>query len=100
MPSYKIHYTDRASKDQQDLYEYLLEKWGIQTVKKLDVKIEQSLNLIAKQPEMYPATGQKTSIRRCVISKQTSLYYRVNKYNIELLTFFDTRQHPSNKRLT
>ena len=99
MPNYKIHYTDRASLDQQNLYEYLLEKWGMQTVKKLDVKIEQSLSLIAQQPEMYPAAGQKTSIRRCVISKQTSLYYRVKKYNIELLAFFDTRQHPLKRKL-
>lgn len=98
MPNYKIHYTDRASKDQQDLYEYLLEEWGMQTVKKLDAKIEKSLRLIAQRPEMYPAS-QQTSIRRCVISKQTSLYYRVKKYNIELLTFFDTRQDPKKQNL-
>ncbi|MEX2595996.1 MAG: type II toxin-antitoxin system RelE/ParE family toxin [Salibacteraceae bacterium] len=98
MPNYKIYYTDRASQDQQELYEYLLEKGGMQTVKKLDAKIEKSLSLIAQRPEMNPSS-QQTSIRRCVISKQTSLYYRVNKYNIELLTFFYTRQHPSKKKL-
>jgi plasmid stabilization system protein ParE len=99
MPGYKIHYTTRASLDQQKLYDYLLEKWGIQTVKKLDAMIEQNLNLIALQPDMFPAAGKKTSIRRCVISKQTSLYYRVRERHIELLTFFDTRQHHSKKKL-
>jgi plasmid stabilization system protein ParE len=99
MPAYRIRYTIRASRNQEDLYEYLLWKWGINTVKKLDEKIEKILKSIAEQPEMFPASNQRTSIRRCVITKQTILFYRISSFDIELLAFFDTRQNPRKTQL-
>lgn len=48
---------------------------------------------------MYPATDRRDNVRRCVITKQTILYYRVRKNKIELITLFDSRQNPLKRKL-
>jgi len=94
-----IQYPDKANKDLLALYLYLQQEWGIKTVDKLDKKIEKTLDLIAETPEMYPPSAYRNNTRRCVISKQTSIYYRIRPKAIEVLTIFDMRQHPSKLKL-
>jgi plasmid stabilization system protein ParE len=48
---------------------------------------------------MYEASARKKSIRRCIISKQTALYYRVRRAEIEIVTIQDTRQNPRKLKL-
>ncbi len=42
---------------------------------------------------MFPLS-EKENIYKCVIVKQVSLYYRINKNQIELLRFWDNRRNP------
>jgi hypothetical protein len=51
--------------------------------------------LIQKDPEIFPKSEANKKIRKCVISKQTTLYYNFNNQEIRLLSLFDTRQNPS-----
>ncbi len=61
--------------------------------------LEKLIGLVAKSPLLYPATGKRKEVRRCVVSKQTSLYYRIEKEQIQLITLFDSHQHPSKRKL-
>lgn len=98
MANFRIRYTSQALKDQETIYEFVLQKWGLNSVIKLDKKIEKALELISKSPEICPSTSVK-NVRRCVITEQTTLYFRIINLEIELLTFFDTRQHPKKRKL-
>lgn len=89
-----IEWSPRSKKDYLKLLEYLQEEWGEKVVKKFNGRLQTVLKTIASKPQLYPASSRMKDVRRCVVSKQTSLYYRVKKNKIELITLFDTRQDP------
>ena len=45
-------------------------------------------------PISYPPFEKFPDIRKCVLTKHISLYYKINNKDIEVLTLFDTRQNP------
>jgi len=94
-----IEWSARSREDYLKLLDYLAEKWGIKTINKLNNRLQEILKLISERPDMYPSSGKKKHVRRCVINKQISLYYQINKDKIELITIFDNRQNPIKKKL-
>lgn len=44
---------------------------------------------------MYPLIHKRLKIRKCVVSKHNSIYYREKKDFIEIVNVFDTRQNPN-----
>jgi len=57
-------------------------------------KLDFSVSIIKNQPQSFPKSKKKKGIRKCVITKQTTLYYRFNSKQISIITVFNTRQHP------
>lgn len=55
---------------------------------------EQSINQIAKNPKQYPLINRKLRIRKVVLTKHNSLFYRESKNHIDILRNYDTRQDP------
>ena len=78
------------------LSEYLLEKWNLKTRDKFISKLTEKINQISLHPNSCPASSQFENLYKCVVTKQTTFYNRVNldKKEIEIITIFDTRQHP------
>lgn len=78
------------------LNDFLLENWNLKVrndfIKKLTSKIEQ----ISEQPESCTQSSEFKGLYKCVVTKQTTFYYRINfdKKEIEVITVFDTRQNP------
>jgi plasmid stabilization system protein ParE len=58
-------------------------------------KLIKTINQIANTPSMCPESEIKKNVRRCVVTKHTILFYRVNKKEIEIITIQDTRQNPA-----
>ena len=86
----------KHSKTQLDsLLEYLEFKFSILTKKKFVLKFDEIILIILKNPETFRKSDINKNIRKCVISKQTTLYYKFNNSEIRLLSLFDTRQNPS-----
>ena len=94
-----IVWSPRSRSNYFQLLEYLDDTWGPMSVKKFNTRFNKVLDQIATHPDLYPATMKKSNTRCCVLSKQTTLYYRVKKKEIELVTLFDNRKHPSKKKL-
>jgi plasmid stabilization system protein ParE len=92
----KVFLSESAESKLLKLNEHLLLKWNLKVrndfIKKLTSKIEQ----ISNQPESCPESYLFKGLFKCVVTKQTTFYYRVNfdKKEIEIITFFDTRQNP------
>ena len=96
----QIVWSPRAESDFINIIEYLIGKFGSSSAIKFANKLDRILNNIAKLPEIYPVTVKRKNVRRCVISRQTTLYYRVKHDTIQLVTFYDTRQHPDKINLS
>jgi len=59
-------------------------------------KFNRKINQIIKHPNSCPKSKEMGGIFKCVVTKQTTFYYRVNseKQEIEIITLFDSRQDP------
>ena len=94
----EIKWTKTARQTYLEILLSIQERWGDDMAIKLNDRLEKVLPSIQDMPFMFPAVSENTTVRRCVLTKQTSLFYQVFEDSIHLLTFFDNRQNPD--RLT
>lgn len=83
-----------AERKLDKLFEFLLDKWSKKVKDEFVEKLNYHIEIIRTQPEIFPESIKGNQLRRCVITKQTTLYYRFNSKRINLVTIFDTRQNP------
>jgi len=62
-------------------------------------KIEKTLSLISLNPELFQKSSTRKDIRRAVVTKHNSLYYRNKNETIEILSFFSNRKNPNKLEL-
>jgi plasmid stabilization system protein ParE len=91
----KLVITSLAKEDTKNVLEFIEAKWGESSRMKFSNKLNKNLNLIAFNPELFPKSEINNRIRKCVISKQSSLFYTFDNYEIKVLMVFDTRQNPN-----
>lgn len=77
------------------LSEYLIEKWNLKTRDRFIQKLTEKINQISSQPDSCPKSKEFDGLYKCVVTKQTTLYYRIlhQSDEIEIITLFDTRQN-------
>ncbi len=77
--SYNINWTNHALNEFKEDFDYLEANWTKKELRKLSIEIEKTLELISINPELFPKTRKKKSVRRVVITKHNTLCYRKNK---------------------
>lgn len=93
--SRKVDISKTAQKKLDRLIEFLEEEWSEKIKQEFVIKLDNSIRIIKSQPEAFPESNLRKGLRKCVITKQTTLYYRYNSRKIFLVTLFDTRQDPN-----
>lgn len=96
---YKIFWTDFALSELEKTIEYLEENWTERELQNLAFEIEETLNLLSHNPNLFQASEIKKEIRRVVVAKHSTLYYRVKDNSIEIISFFSNRQNPKKRKL-
>lgn len=91
----EIIFSKNAEKTLIDLLEYLELKWSIKVRDKFISKLDKSIYLIQNEPGIFPKSQINKEQYRCVLSKQTTIYYKYNSKQIRILSLFDTRQNPT-----
>ena len=91
---YKIFWTDFALSELEKTIEYLEENWTERELKNLAFEIEEILNLLSHNPNLFQVSEIKKEIRRVVVAKHNTIYYRVKNNSIEIISFFSNRQSP------
>jgi len=91
----KIVFSPRSKFQLDSLLDYLEIRFSVSMKKKFVLKLDKVIIIIQKDPDTFSKLNSNTAIRKCVISKQTTLYYRYNNHEIRLLSLFDTRQNPT-----
>ncbi|MFZ4799394.1 MAG: type II toxin-antitoxin system RelE/ParE family toxin [Bacteroidia bacterium] len=89
-----IIWSPLAESDLEGIIEYLLENWSNEIILDYVNIVDSLIAQIENQPKMYPIINKKLKVRKCVLTKQNSLYYRENKERIEILRIYDNRQNP------
>lgn len=93
--SRKVVISKTAERKLDKLFEYLTTEWSIKVKTDFVKKLDSSIEIIKNQPEIFPESRKGKSLRKCVITKQTTLFYRYNSKRINIVTIFDTRQNPN-----
>lgn len=92
-------WSERALKEYDQLLDYLIEEWGKEITIRVSLEIDQTISRIQNSPENFPVFLKSKKIRRCVASPQTSIYFKVNKNIVEIISLFDNRQDPRKRKL-
>lgn len=96
---FKIVWTDHALSELEQTIKYLEENWTDRELRIFATKLDHIIELVSKAPELFPSSLEKSGIRKAVVEKYNSLYYRVNNENIEIISLFSNRQNPKKKRM-
>ena len=91
----KIVISDATRSKIEDLLEYLEIKWSDRIRKKFANKLYQAVKIIQNSPEAFPQSESNKKVHKCVITKQSTLFYKFNSKRVEIIAFFDTRQDPN-----
>ncbi|MCP9199680.1 type II toxin-antitoxin system RelE/ParE family toxin [Gramella sp. GC03-9] len=91
---YKIYWTAHALSELENTLNYLKENWTERELKKFSRELDHSIELLSRNPRIFPLSSQKNNIRRVVILKFNTLYYRIKNDSVEILSFFSNRQDP------
>lgn len=93
--SRKVVISKTAEKKLKKLFEYLITDWSVKVKNDFIEKLDSSIEIIKNQPEIFPESKKGKGLRKCVITKQTTIYYRYNSNRINIVTLFDNRQDPN-----
>lgn len=97
---YKILWTDFALKELENTVEYLKENWTEKELHNLASKLEETLSIIAQNPKLFPESDIKKDVYRVVVLKYNTLYYRLIRDQIEIISFFSNRQNPKKRKIS
>lgn len=98
MSIYPIVWSPKAKDEFADILLFIEMQFDSETAADSVLTVEALLERIATFPNMFPASGPH-SIRRAVVQKNLSIYYRFQGDQIDILKVWDNRQNPDDLRL-
>lgn len=92
---YKLIWSDEAVNNLRDIIDYLENRWTKREIKKFAQLLDKQLKLIKENPLLFAESDKSNGLRKSVISKQTTIFYRIIGFEIRIVTLFDNRQNPN-----
>lgn len=92
--TYPIHWTKEADESYLDTLAFILEKWTVKEALHFEKLTEELLVNLSHNLKLCPEL-KVLKVRKCVISEQTSLIYRIVAKSIEIIVFIDNRSKHS-----
>lgn len=80
-----------ASRQLERLFDFLETEWSPETRRKFQQKLYRFIDTIKMMPNAFPLSESFPGCRKCVVSKQTSIYYRIQHSGIQIVTVWDNR---------
>jgi plasmid stabilization system protein ParE len=90
----QVIWSPQSENDFSNILEYLLQNWDTKVVIRFIDIVDELINQITFNPKQFPVIQKKKKIRKCVITKHNSLYYRERRRYIDILRIYDNRQDP------
>jgi plasmid stabilization system protein ParE len=96
---YEIVISQHAENNLDKIITYLLFEWN-ETVKNNFLNnFKRNLNLLSANPFIFQVYSPKKRIRKCLITKQNAMYYRIVDNVVEIITIHDTRRNTKTLKL-
>ena len=85
----KIVWSEYAKSSYEDIIDFILKQWNIEVALEFEKITNRALSRIKNRPEICPKLDNE--LRRCVIHKNVSFFYKVEKDLIVIVAFVDNR---------
>lgn len=76
------------------LLEHLELRWSIKVRTSFEEKLDNCIKILVQMPDSFPKSEVRKNLYKCVITKQTTIFYRFNTKKIDISAVFDSRQDP------
>jgi len=96
---FDIVFSERALGELTSILEYLESEWSFRISNEFTKILDEKINNIRSNPYLYPPFKNKIQLRRCVVTKQVSMFYSINNSEIQIITLFDNRKNPKKLKL-
>lgn len=94
MREYRIVWSPQAEETYLKILEYILSNWSVNEAGDFENKISGLIDKLRFHRNLCPPSLKKKRLRKCVVTSQTSIVYRVKKQTIEIVAMIDNRsQH-------
>ncbi|MEQ8559941.1 MAG: type II toxin-antitoxin system RelE/ParE family toxin [Cytophagales bacterium] len=90
----KLFLSPLAVETLEAILDFIEENWSRKSREKALEKVLSKFDQIKLQPKSCPESAIRPKLFRCVVSKQTSFFYRILNDEIEVIIFIDNRQDP------
>jgi plasmid stabilization system protein ParE len=94
----QVIWSDEAIVDYHQNIDYLLTDWSEQVAIDFIEDVDTVIDLIKSYPELYPLTNYH-KIRKAVIRKQVTLFFKASENEIQLIRFWNNYQDPDKMKL-
>lgn len=71
--------------------DYITERWSEKVASKLEQKVDKLMKSLETNKHLCQRTKMFPNLRRCVVSKQSSLVYSIDGDAIHIIAFYDNR---------
>jgi len=91
----KVYLSQDAINQIVIIIEYLELKWSHKVRDNFIDKLQRSIDVIKKMPYGSPESQKMVGVRKCVVTPQTKIFYRIHKleHEIEVIAVLDSRQN-------
>ena len=93
--SKQVVWSPLSESDFAKILKYLNENWDEKVTNQFIDLIENILEQISINPRQFPVIYIKEKIRKCVLTKHNSMFYRDSNTQVDILRIYDTRQDPN-----
>jgi len=90
----QIIWSPLAESDLSNILDYLDKNWERKVAINFLDLTDNFVNQISLNPKQFPVIHKRKGIRKCVITKHNTLFYRSKRDKVEVLRIYDTRQNP------
>lgn len=100
MPTpYNVLWSDEALENVDSIVTYLESRWSQQEADAFIETLQEKETVLSYYPEAYPMSGKSGGYRRCVVTKQITIFYKFENEVVIIHHVFDTRQDPDKLNL-
>ncbi len=93
----EIRWTEESIKTFNSVIEYLQKEWTEKEIENFVKATDRVISYISDNPQMFRKTNKK-NVHEALVTPHNLLIYKIYSSHIDLITFWDTRQHPYKKK--
>lgn len=98
--SFKVIWSAEAKESYNRNLEYLDRDWNRQVIRDFVNRVNEAIDKIADNPDLFPVHKAGPAIHKCVVTEQITLYYKQSNNSIIILvTFWNVYQNPKKLKL-